>query len=203
MAYDYSQAPPPRQPDLIPAGTVCTVQMRIRPGGAGEDGILKRSSNGDCEMLDCEFVVVDGEHARRKFWCNMLVNGTTPDQQSMAEVWCRTRKTILESARNINPNDASPEARARYVAELKDFDELIFIAKVGIEKGKPNKSTGENYPDKNTLAGVITPDKKEYRPIPQSPPFNGGGSGASAGPATGGAPPSPLSGGVPKPGWAS
>ena len=55
-----SEAPPQRDFDLIPDGTIATVQLTIRPGGAGEGGLLKRSANGDCEMLDCEFIVVDG-----------------------------------------------------------------------------------------------------------------------------------------------
>ena len=65
MQYDYSDAPPPRGPELIPLGTIATVVVHIRPGGVGEDGLLKRSSKGDCEMLDLEFVLVDGDYARR------------------------------------------------------------------------------------------------------------------------------------------
>ena len=58
--------------------------MRLRPGGLGEDGLLKRTSKGDAEMLDCEFVVVDGPYAKRKFWDNLLLEGTTPGQKEMA-----------------------------------------------------------------------------------------------------------------------
>jgi hypothetical protein len=43
MPYDYSTAPPPRDFELVPAGTLASVLMRILPGGAGEDGLLKRS----------------------------------------------------------------------------------------------------------------------------------------------------------------
>ena len=39
--------------ELIPAGLIATVQMRIREGGGGEDGVLKRSKNGESEYLDC------------------------------------------------------------------------------------------------------------------------------------------------------
>jgi hypothetical protein len=44
MAYDYSDAPPPRD-ELIPHNTLATVQMRIRPGNAGETGLLRRLRN--------------------------------------------------------------------------------------------------------------------------------------------------------------
>ena len=74
MAYDYTEAPEQRGIELIPAGTIATVQLTIRPGGAGEDGLLKRSKDGDCEMLDCEFVVVDGPHAKRKLWEHMIID---------------------------------------------------------------------------------------------------------------------------------
>ena len=62
MAYDYTEAPPQREIELIPHGTVATVSLKIRAGGAGEGGLLKRSAKGDCEMLDLEFAVVDGPY---------------------------------------------------------------------------------------------------------------------------------------------
>jgi len=72
---------------------------------------------------------------------------------------------------------------------------MSFIGRIGIEKGRPrNDSSGENWPDKNILAAVITPDKKEWHPVEQPPPFNGGGGGAQAAPAE-----TPIA----RPGWAS
>ena len=65
--FDYTEAPPPRKIELIPAPTIASVQTRIRPGGVGEDNPLKRSDKGG-EMLDVEFVLVDGPHVHRKFW---------------------------------------------------------------------------------------------------------------------------------------
>jgi hypothetical protein len=200
MPYDYSNAPPPRDLELIPAGTVASVQMRIRPGGAGEDGMLKRSAKGDCEMLDCEFVLVDGPYSRRKFWTNFVLEGTTAGHAHAAEISRGILRGIIESARNIRPDDLSDQARARRTASLKDFDNIVFIARIGIEKGKPkNDGSGENYADKNVIAGIITPDKKEWHPVEQPPPFNGGNAGTAASP-----PPSatPASG-VAKPSWAS
>jgi len=196
MRYDYSTAPPPRDLDLIPHGSIATVVIHIRPGGAGEDGLLKRSKNGDCEMLDIEYVVVDGPYARRKFWKNQIIVGTTSGQKDMAETYRRTRKAILQSA-PIKEGDQSPQARAAYMADLKDFDGLMFIAKIGVEKGKPkNDGSGENYADKNVLAAVITPDKADWHPVTQAPPFNGGGGNSNAA-AAAAAPGSPSSPGAP------
>jgi hypothetical protein len=200
MPYDYSTAPPPRDLELIPAGTIASVQLRIRPGNAGEGGLLKRSKDGACEMLDVEFVVVDGPYTKRKFWNNLVLEGSTPGHAEAAETSRGTLRRILESARNIRPDDMSDEARKRRTADLKDFDNIICMVKIGIEKGKPkNDGSGENWPDKNIIAAVITPDKKDWHPVEQPPPFNGGGAGATASPA---APAAPAAG-VAKPTWAS
>jgi len=80
MPFDYSNAPPPRDIELIPDGTVTTINIHLRPGGAGEGGLLKRSKDGSCEMLDVEFTLVDGLYKSRKFWNYFVVNGTTQGQ---------------------------------------------------------------------------------------------------------------------------
>ena len=43
--FDYSDSAPIDM-ELIPAGEIAIAQMRIRAGGGGEDGVLKRSKNG-------------------------------------------------------------------------------------------------------------------------------------------------------------
>jgi hypothetical protein len=197
MPYDYTEAPPPRDMELITRDTIAPVVMRIRPGGAGEDELLKRSKDGACEMLDCEFVVVDGEFKKRKWWQYFILAGTTDGHAEAANRSRGMLRTIIESARGIKPDDMSPQARALRTASLKDFDNLSFIAKIGVEKGKPkNDGSGENWPDKNILAAVITPDKKEWHPLEQAPPWDGGGGGGAA-PTGSSTPP------ITKPGWAA
>jgi hypothetical protein len=181
MPFDYSQAGEPRDfSELIPHGTLASVLMRIRPGGVGEDGLLKRTAKGDAEMLDCEFVVVDGPYAKRKFWDNFLLEGTTPGHQQMAESNRGRLKKILESARGIKKGDTSEQNLAKYQAGLKDFNDLTFIAKIGVRKGEPkNDGSGESWSDKNYLAAAIGPDHKDWHPVEQLPPFNGGGGSAA------------------------
>jgi hypothetical protein len=202
MSYDYTDTPPPRDLDLIPHGEVATVTMHILAGGVGEDNLLKRAQSG-AEMLDLELVVVDGPYSRRKFWEKFVLEGTTDGHAKAGKISRGVLRTILESARGIKPDDTSPQARALRTVSLKDFDNLTFIAKIGIEKGKPKtdnngKPTGENWPDKNIIASVITPDKTDWHPVEQAPPFNGGGgaAAASSGPAAPAAP-------VKRPGWAT
>jgi hypothetical protein len=196
MPYDYTDAPPPRD-DLIPHNTVATLVLHIRAGGVGEEGMLKRSQKGDSEMLHCEFTVGDGPYKGRKFWAYWVLDGTSSGHATAADINRSTLKAILDSALGLKPDDASPQARAARTVSLKQFDGMSFVGRIGIEKGKPkNDSSGENWPDKNILAGVITPDKKDWHPVEQPPPFNGGGGGAQA------APPNPALP-ISRPTWAS
>jgi hypothetical protein len=196
MPYDYSEAPQPDR-DLIPAGTVATVQARIRAGGVGEDGMCKRSEKG-AEMLHVEFVVLDGPYQRRKFWGYVVLDGATQGQQDIAKSNKHLLRTILESSRGIKPLDMSPQARTGRTASLGEFDNIAFIAKIGIEKGKPkNDGSGESWSDKNILIGAVTPDDNNWHPVEQPPPIDGGNNGAEA---ASSAPPAP---GFTKPSWAS
>jgi hypothetical protein len=194
MPFDYTDAPPPSF-ELIPDGTVATVSMHIRAGGVGEDGMYKRSASGECEMLDIEFTVLDGIYKGRKFWTNLLTAGTTDGQKKMAAGNIGVLKAILDSALGLKPDDKSAEARAARNVSPKRFEGMSFVAKIGVEAGGPKKEGG-SYPDKNVLAGVITPDKKDWHPVEQPPPFNGGGDGAAA--PTPSAPAAPVE----RPSWA-
>ena len=202
MPFDYTDAPPPSF-ELIPDGTVATVSMHIRAGGVGEDGMYKRSASGECEMLDLEFTVLDGTYKGRKFWTNLLTAGTTDGQKKMAAGNIGVLKAILDSALGLKPDDTSPQARAARTVNLRQFEGMTFVGRIGIEKGRAkNDGSGENWPDKNILAGVVTPDRKEWHPSEQPPPFNGGGGAAAASAST----PAASSSAAPpiaRPGWAS
>jgi len=194
--YDYTEAPPPRDTmELIPRDTIATLVLHIRSGGVGEDGMLTRTSKGDAEMLVCEFTLADGAYKGRKVFENLLLEGTTDGHAEAAKISRSKLRAILDSALGLKPDDISPQARAARTVSLKDFEGKTFLGKIGVEKGKPkNDGSGENWPDRNILAAVITPDKKEWHPVEQPPPFNGGGAGAGA-PANTAAP-------VARPGWA-
>ena len=165
--FDYSEAHQQREIDLIPDNTTATLQMTVRPGGAGEDGMLKRSQDGGCEMLEAEFTVVDGEFSRRKLWERLVLAGTTDGHAKAAEISRGKLRAILESARGVKPDDASEQARAARKANLADFNGMRFIAKIGIEKGKPRANGDGEYPDRNVLLTVVTPDRKDWHAIEQ------------------------------------
>ncbi|HWF95090.1 MAG TPA: hypothetical protein VG291_09065 [Xanthobacteraceae bacterium] len=159
-----------RSTDLIPNGTIAVLQIKVRPGGAGPGGWLKRSKNGDSEALDCELTVIGGPCDKRKLWDLILTSGTTDGQQQMAESNQAKICAILESARGIRPSDTSDAARqARCTETYGDFDGLSFIGKIGVERGGA-RPEGGTYPDKNKLLEAITPDHKAWQKPPGGTP---------------------------------
>lgn len=159
---DFNQAEKHKPPqNLIPKNTIVPVHMTIRPGGAGEGGWLKRNKDGTCSMLDCEFTVFEGEYARRKFWSMLVVEGETEGQQKASDITRSMIRAMLECARAVKPDDESEGAvAARRIGSFADLDNLRFLAVVGVRKQ-------EGYDDKNSLAAIVTPDRKDWRKIDQ------------------------------------
>jgi hypothetical protein len=161
-AFDFNDAPSQQNFDLIPDKTMAVVQMRIEEGGAGKDGLLTRSSNGQAELLKCELVIVEGKYANRKLWANMVVSGTTEGHEQAADITRGRLRAILESARGIKPTDLSEAAKkARQITGYADFNGIRFWALIGIEPAKGD------YRAKNILLSAITPDQKGWSAVQQ------------------------------------
>ena len=87
--------------------------MIIRPGGIdGESeidrGLLKRSGDpgSDVLMLDCEFTVAEGPHARRKFWQMFTVSGGKLDESGVSiggKITKSTLRAMIDSALGLDP----------------------------------------------------------------------------------------------------
>jgi hypothetical protein len=155
---DFNDAGEQRSFDLIPAGTVCTLQLTIRPGGAGDGGWLRRAKDGGSEGLDCEFTVVDAEYAKRKLWQLFTLHGTTPGHAEAGEISRNTVRAILESARNIRPDDKSEAAQnARKLSGWADLDQIRFIARLGVRPAEGQ------YAAKNTISEVVTPERRDWK----------------------------------------
>ncbi len=194
--FDFNNAGEQRSFDVIPANTICTLQLMIRAGGAGDGGWLKRSADGASEGLDCEFVVTDGEHAKRKLWQLFTLDGTKPGHAEAGKISRNTFRAILESARGIRPDDESEAAKAaRKVSGWGDFDQIRFVARLGVRPPK------DGYPAKNTILDVITPDRQAWtKPEQITKTANGAGqvnSGTPATPAT-----TPPANAIARPQWA-
>jgi hypothetical protein len=199
--FDFNDAGEQRSVDVIPTGTICTVQLTVRPGGAGDDGWLKRSKDGASEALDCEFTVIDTEYAKRKVWALYTVRGTTPGHAEAAEISRKSLCAMLESARSVRPDDKSEAAqKARQASGWADFDGLRLIVRIGV---RPPEGA---YAAKNTILDVITPEKQAWRRVEQIPPGAGkprtSGNSASAGAAAASPIAAPAKGAVTRPQWA-
>jgi hypothetical protein len=154
--FDFNKDGQQKTFDVIPDGTICTVQMTLRPGGAGTDGWLTRAKDGNSEHLNCEFVVVDGTYAKRKFWNRYTVVGGNHEQA--IEISRKALKAMLESARGVRPDDESEAAKlARQTKGWGDFDQLQFVVRVGVEPAK------DDYAAKNTIREVITPERQAWK----------------------------------------
>ena len=155
-----------RQFDLIPDNTIAPLIMHIKPGGQGDGGWLRPSQTSDAMMLECELTVLEGPFARRKIFQYMVVSGGSLNEKGESKAGNITRsnlRAILESARNIKPDDMSPEAAQKRCCPggYADFNGICFVAKIGIEKGQ------NGYNDKNKIKTVIAPDMEGYAPIQQ------------------------------------
>jgi hypothetical protein len=159
---DFNDATEQRSSDLIPAGTVLPLILTVRPGGAGEDGWLKTSKDGQSEALDCELTVLEGQYARKKLWALLTLKGTTQGHLEAGDISKSRIRAILESAYGIRPDDKSPTAcAARKIGSYEDLDGLAFMGKIGIE---PARGT---YQARNVLLEVITPERSQWRKLTQ------------------------------------
>ena len=191
-----------RQFDLIPDNTIAPVIMHIKPGGQGEGGWLRPSQNSDAMMLECELTVLEGPFAKRKIFQYMVVSGGKVNEKNESIAGNITRsnlRAILESSRNINPDDMSPEAAQKRCCPggYAEFNGICFVAKIGIEKGQ------NGYNDKNKIKAVITPDMAGYAPIQkQAAPAAAWGQQTPEPPASWGQMPPPPANSNPTPSWA-
>jgi hypothetical protein len=155
---DFNNAGEQRNFEVIPANTIVTLQLTIRPGNAGDGGWLKRSADGASEGLDCEFTVVNEPYAKRKLWQLFTLRGTTQGHVEAEEISRKTLRAILESARGIRPDDKSEAAQnARKISGWADLDQLRFVARLGVRPPR------DGYQAKNTILEVITPERQTWK----------------------------------------
>ena len=169
MTYDMNDAEPQMSGEIIPDGTFAKVTMAIRPGGVDgqselDQCLLKapKDATSDVLMLDCEFTVVEGPHARRKFWQMFTVQGGKVDENGVSIGWKISKSTfraMIDSAHGLAPDDMSDAAKAKRVLRgLADLNGITFVAKIAVEQNP-------QYKDKNKLDRVVLPNEKEWQAI--------------------------------------
>ena len=157
---DYNDADAQNNFDTIPKGTIAPVRMTIKPGGLDDysrgwtGGYATRSKEGESVYLNCEFVVTQGEYAKRKIWS--LIGLYSPKGVEWSNMGRSFVRAILNSARGLSDKDTSPRAiEARRIQGFADLDGIEFLAKIDVEKD-------QNDQPKNVIKFAVTPDHKEY-----------------------------------------
>jgi hypothetical protein len=157
---DFNDAEEQQGFDLIPRGTLVPIRMTLKPGGYNapeygwEGGYATESDESGAIFLNAEFVVTAGPYAKRKMWSNIgLHSEKGPTWGQMGRSFIRA---ALNSARNIQPQDQSPQAvAARRIEGFHELDGLEFLARVDLEKD----SRGQ---DRNVVKFAVEPDHAEY-----------------------------------------
>jgi len=168
---DFNDAEQQTSFDLIPKGTLTRVRMTIKPGGFDDaargwtDGYATESFDTGSIYLAAEFVVLEGEFAKRKLWSNIGLH--SPKGDAWANMGRTFIRAALNSAYGVLPSDQSTEAQnARRIGSFSALDGIEFVARIDVEKD--NK--GEY---RNTIKQVIEPDHKDYARLMGIPPKAG------------------------------
>ena len=151
---------------LIPHKTISKVKMMVTRGGyvteQWTDGYATKSKSSEAVYLACEFVVLGGQYDKRKIWNNIGLYSESSTKY--ADIGRATIKAILNSAKNLNPQDKSAQAESnRVIKDFGDLNDLEFVAEISVnDKGESPK---------NEIKVIITPDHAKYNEYMQ--PANG------------------------------
>jgi hypothetical protein len=163
---------PTQEFSLIPKGTVVRAVIVVQMGDVeipefGQGSWFKKSMNTSAKWANLEFTIIGGQFDRRKFWHSIFVDGDKMGDSGMPlakEIGLRTLKSIVESARAIDPADMSPQAQQnRNISGMFDLNGMEICAKIGVKKGT------NGYSDSNQLMAALTPNSSEYIVQGQAP----------------------------------
>jgi hypothetical protein len=177
---DFNDAEQQTSFELIPKGSVAWVRMTIKPGGHNDPaqgwtgGWATRNDETGAVYLAGEFVVLDGPFAKRKLWTNIgLHSSKGPTWAGMGRSFLRA---LLNSARNVRPEDSSPQAAAaRRIQGFQELDGIVFVARIDIERD----GRGDT---RNLIKQAVEPGQPDY---PSGAPPAAGAAARVATPATG------------------
>jgi len=153
--YDFSNAARP-QSDLIPDKTQAPIRIAVKAGDYGSPENAFSITDKGFYMLNLECTVLEGEHAKRKFWPRYFFGAQdgvdlTEGQQKAVAITHSALRAILEAARGFAPTDESPDAvAARRMSSIFELDGLEIWVEIGVEVDKKGQ-----YGDKNVIRKVI------------------------------------------------
>ena len=134
---------PTQEFSLIPKGTVVRAVIVVQMGDIeipefGQGSFFKKSMSTSAKWANLEFTIIGGQFDRRKFWHSIFVDGDKMGDSGMPlakEIGLRTLKSIVESARAIDPADVSPQAQQnRNISGMFDLNGMEICAKIASRK---------------------------------------------------------------------
>lgn len=143
----------------IPEKTLAKVRLNIKSGGyndksQGWDNDMATKSATGSVFLKCEYTILSGKYKDRKIWS--LIGLHSPKGPAWKDMGKKYVLSVIESSRGIYPKDKSDSAnQKRVITSLKELDDLVFIAEIGVGKdahGEP----------KNEIKKAIAVDHPEY-----------------------------------------
>lgn len=159
--YDFNTADEQTSFDIIPKGTLAKVRMSIKPGGYDDanngwtGGYATHNPETGAVYLSCEYVVLEGEYARRKLWSNIGLY-SHKNNNAWGNMGRSFIRAILNSSRGLSGKDDSPQAQnLRRINGISDLDGIEFAAKIDVGKDQHDN-------DRNEIKLAITPDHKDY-----------------------------------------
>lgn len=157
---DFNDAEQQTSFDLIPKGTLAKIRMTIKPGSHDDvsrgwtDGYATESFDTGSVYLAAEFVVLEGEFAKRKMWSNIGLHS------SKGDTWANMGRTFIRAALNSSygflPSDQSVDAQnARRISSFGGLDGIEFVVRIDVEKDNKDEN-------RNIVKQAIEPDHKDY-----------------------------------------
>ena len=160
---------------IVPPDSMVWVKLHIqmpKQGFAGSSYELTKARSSTLEFLSTELEVAQGQFKGAKIFHRFNVAGaTTPGHKKAVDISMKQLCAILEVARNIMPDDASPAAtEARRINGWGDFEGLTFPIKVGCEASNSvKKNDPTHYYVSSTLVKVVTRADGEFASLSQPP----------------------------------
>lgn len=146
---------------MIPGGTKSKMRLtfKVKGDGSNPEDWYEKSDKG-AQMMEAQIELISGQYKGTKFREYCCIGGPTDGMATGAKITRSKFRAIIESARNINPKDSSPQAeQGRALTGPGDLMGAEFAAEIGFTK--PNHKGGVF----NEIRKVITPDKEEYEAI--------------------------------------
>ena len=147
--------------EVLPDG-LYYLTITVRPGGFGDDDLLKRSKNGTLYMLEVELEVAEGEFTGARFVSGSSSNSSsTSHRQEQAErpqgggeSRSQEDRSNCRQRQGLDPKDLSEATEAQRSVDLKELNGLTFYGYV--------ESKTYNERQNNFLRYVVTPDMLEW-----------------------------------------